>query len=129
VEEVDESAQKKHATGRLMMTTTSCVHAILHASKASDYVFVLDVHVRDELNECGNISQVENKDIDLFLWWSMHAVQFPTLSKIARQFLAQLATSAACERIFNRAGRIHDNFKKGSLESTLNHTLLVSMNP
>jgi hypothetical protein len=30
-----------------------------------------------------------------------------------------LKTSAACERVFNRAGRMHDDFKKGSSESTL----------
>jgi hypothetical protein len=40
-------------------------------------------------------------------------------------FLAQLATSDACERVFYRARRMHDDFKNGTSESTLNHALMV----
>jgi hypothetical protein len=59
----------------------------------------------------------------------MYAIHFPTLGKLARQFLTQLATNAACEQVFNRAGRMHDDFKNGSSESTLSHALMVFMNP
>ena len=129
VEEVKESPLKKHATGRLMMKATSGLHAILSGRKSTDCDDIPEVLLQDELDNYGDILQVANKDIDPLSWWSMHAVQFPTLSKMARQFLAQPATSAACERVFNRAGRMHDDFKKGSSESTLNHALMVSINP
>ena len=112
-----------------MMKATSGLHAILSGRKSTDCDDIPEVLLQDELDNYGDISQVANKDIDPLSWWSMHAVQFPTLSKMARQFLAQPATSAACERVFNRAGRMHDDFKKGSSESTLNHALMVSINP
>jgi hypothetical protein len=85
--------------------------------------------MRDELDEYCDIPLVANKDIDPLWWWSKHAIQFPRLGQMARQFLAQPATSATCERVFNRSRRMHDAFKKGSSESTLNHALMVSMNP
>jgi hypothetical protein len=90
---------------------------------------VPEVELRDELNEYNDIPQVANKDIDPLCWWSQYAIDFPRLGQVARKFLAQPGANAACERVFNRDGRMHDDFKKGSSESTLNHALMVSMNP
>ena len=129
VEEVVEPPLKKLASGSLLMKSTASLHAILSGRKPTDNVTVPEVELRDELDEYNDIPQVANKDIDPLCWWRKHSIQFPRLGQMARQFLAQPATSAACERVFNRAGRMHDDFKKGSSESTLNHALMVSMNP
>jgi hypothetical protein len=38
------------------------------------------------------------------LWWKKHAVRFPVLAVLARQWLAIPATSAPSERVFSHAG-------------------------
>jgi hypothetical protein len=95
-----------------MMKSTVSLHTILSGRKPTNIVIVPEVELRDELDEYNDIPQVANKDIDPLSWWTKHAIQFPRLGQMARQFLAQPATSAACERVFNRAGRMQDHFKK-----------------
>ncbi len=52
-------------------------------------------------------------------WWSVNCTQMPNLSKMARQFLAMPASSAGCERVFNVAGKLHDDFRKSINDETL----------
>jgi len=47
---------------------------------------------------------------------------------MARQFLASPASSAGAERLFSRAGKMHDDHKKSTDEVTLENQLLISMN-
>ena len=47
---------------------------------------------------------------------------------MARQFLAFPASSAGAERLFSRAGKMHDDHKKSTDEVTLENQLLISMN-
>jgi hypothetical protein len=61
-------------------------------------------------------------------WWKMHAPQLPHLAKMARQFLALPASSAGCERLFSAAGRMHDDFKKVTSETTIGMQLEVKIN-
>ncbi|KAL0225246.1 hypothetical protein RCL1_003158 [Eukaryota sp. TZLM3-RCL] len=42
---------------------------------------------------------------DPLLWWRDHKESFPGLSKMARSYLAQQATSVDVERLFSKAGR------------------------
>ena len=39
------------------------------------------------------------QDQDILHWWKQHENEFPNLSKMARQFLAAPASSAAAERL------------------------------
>ena len=82
----------------------------------------------DELSDYLSLPQKTDKDIDVLEWWKTHATSYPTLSQMARQYLAQPASSSAVERVFNRAGRLHDDFKKNMKEETLQDCLLVANN-
>lgn len=67
-------------------------------------------------------------DQDILYWWKEQSTNFPFLSKMARQFLASPASSAGAERLFSRAGKMHDDQKKSTEEVTLENQLLISMN-
>jgi hypothetical protein len=67
-------------------------------------------------------------DHDILYWWKQHTPDFPFLSKMARQFLASLASSAGLERLFSGARMMHDDLKKSTDELTLENQLLISMN-
>ena len=69
-----------------------------------------------------------DKNLDILDWWRKHAMQFPRLSIMARQYLGAPATSASAERTFSKAGRLHDDFKKRTSENTMEDTLIVSVN-
>ena len=43
-------------------------------------------------------------ETDPLIWWHAHALEFPILSKIARDYLAIQATSVSCEQVFSVAG-------------------------
>ena len=47
---------------------------------------------------------------------------------MARQFLAAPASSAAAERLFSAAGKMHDDLKKSTTEDTLEDMLIVAKN-
>jgi hypothetical protein len=38
---------------------------------------------------------------NILMWWKVHAVRFPYLSRLARRYLAMPATSASVERLFS----------------------------
>ena len=52
----------------------------------------------------------------------------PHLAKMARQFLGRPATSAGVERMFSKAGKLHDDMKKGQEDDTLEHSLFAAAN-
>ena len=70
----------------------------------------------------------DGHDLDILDWWRHRALNFPNLSRMARQFLALQATSAGCERLFSAAGRSHDDYKKSTSESTLESIMMVHKN-
>jgi zinc finger BED domain-containing protein 1 (E3 SUMO-protein ligase ZBED1) len=43
---------------------------------------------------------------NILMWWKVHAVRFPYLSRLARRYLAMPATSASVERLFSVAGQV-----------------------
>lgn len=61
-------------------------------------------------------------------WWRGHQSTLPHLSKMARQFLALPASSAGPERLFHAAGRMHDDKKKSTKDTTMEHMLNVYSN-
>ena len=47
---------------------------------------------------------------------------------MARQFLGRPAASAGVERMFSKAGRMHDDMKMSQADDTLEHALLAAAN-
>jgi hypothetical protein len=54
-----------------------------------------------EFNE-GKLDEKAN----ILMWWKVHAVRFPYLSRLARRYLAMPATRASVERLFSVAGQV-----------------------
>jgi hypothetical protein len=52
----------------------------------------------------------------------------PVLARFARQYLGCPASSAGIERMFSRAGKMHDDLKASQVDSTLEHSLLAAAN-
>jgi hypothetical protein len=46
-------------------------------------------------------------DFCLLTWWKQNEKKFPSVARMARQFLATPASSAEAERLFSYAGRLH----------------------
>ena len=55
---------------------------------------------------------------------------FPAIavSKMARQFLGRPASSAGVERMFSKAGKLHDDAKKSQSDDTLQFALFAAAN-
>lgn len=53
-------------------------------------------------------------DVDILEWWKYHAGEYPTLARIARDYLAIPATSVPCERVFSGGADLITK-KRGSL--------------
>ncbi len=49
-------------------------------------------------------------------WWKQHGHIFPTLSRLARRYLATPTTSAPVERLFSVAGQV-DSSRRANLSS------------
>ena len=54
-------------------------------------------------------------------------MQFVTI-RAPRQFLGRPATSAGVERMFSKAGKLHDDMKKGQDDDSLEHAMLAAAN-
>jgi hypothetical protein len=71
------------------------------------------------------LPQKSDKGVCVVTWWKAHAALYPDLALMALQYFAMPATSAACERVFNRAVRMHDAFKKNIEEDWLKDAMLA----
>ncbi len=67
-------------------------------------------------------------DQDILYWWNAHATEFPNLSKMATQFMAAPASSAAAERLFSVSRKMHDDLKNSTSEETLENMLTLAKN-
>ena len=77
----------------------------------------------DDLEKYLELPAISNMDLDLLAWWkaryhklpedlaSGRPEGLPTLAKMARQHLGRPASSAGVERMFSKAGRLHDALK------------------
>jgi hypothetical protein len=74
------------------------------------------------------VQDSSGNDQNILAWWRDTSNGLPYLAKMARQFLAAPASSAASERLFSRAGKMHDDLKKSTSESTLESQLSVAVN-
>ena len=81
-----------------------------------------------------------NLDLDVLAWWkardhnkpadpaSGRPAGLPSLAKMAAQILGRPASSAGVERMFSKAGKLHDDLKKGQVDDTLEHSLFAAAN-
>ena len=55
----------------------------------------------------------EPMECDILQWWAARESTFPTVSKMARQYVGAPASSAAVERLFSGAGRNYCSSRHG----------------
>jgi len=61
-------------------------------------------------------------------WWRQNAANFPSVALMARNYLGCPATTGGLERMFSGLGRNHDDFKKRTLETTMETRMQVKYN-
>ena len=88
----------------------------------------------DDLEKYMALPVEANLDLDVLVWWkardhdrpadpaSGRPAGLPHLAKMAAQFLGRPASSAGVERMFSKAGKLHDDMKKGQQDGTLEHS-------
>ncbi|KAK3244783.1 hypothetical protein CYMTET_45618 [Cymbomonas tetramitiformis] len=82
---------------------------------------------RDEMRDYLELPAAKS-DVDVQRWWRDHRGQFPTLAKMARQFLVVPASTAGVERAFSMVTGMHSDLRKRLEEGTLQHTLMAATN-
>jgi hypothetical protein len=83
----------------------------------------------DSLAKYFALPEESDKDLDILKWWKEHETSLGhDLGRMARQFLAIPATSAAVERLFSKAGLNHGDLRKSTHEVTLQHILMAAVN-
>ena len=91
------------------------------------------VTIYDDVNVYLRMPQIPMQDLsgndqDILIWWRDNSPNFPHLAKMARQFLAALASSACSERLFSSARKMHGDLKKNTTEGTMESQLIVCHN-
>jgi hypothetical protein len=73
---------------------------------------------------------VDDPDACMLEWWCGQDCKqgLPNLAQLARQHLGTPASSAGVERLFSRAGRMHDNLAAAMSDGTLQHSLFAAHN-
>ena len=87
-----------------------------------------DAPVKDELQAYLEAPIETNLELKLLEWWKEKEKIWPHLAKMAKQFLAQPASSAGVERVFSAAGKMHDDLRKSAKDNTLEHSLFAMAN-
>ena len=79
----------------------------------------------DDLEKYALLPAEKNLDLDVLAWRKARDHNqpadpatgrpegMPHMAKMAREFLGRPATSAGVERMFSKAGKLHDDMKKG----------------
>ena len=67
--------------------------------------------------------------ITIFIWscFQIHAVEFPVIARMARDYLAIPATSVAVERVFSKSRHICANLRSSLKEKTIMMALLTKV--
>ena len=103
-------------------------------------VFAPATSSHNDLEKYLALPAISNMNLDLLAWWKARDYNMPeylasgrheglpTLAKMAMQHLGRPASSAGVERMFSKAGRLHDDLKASQLDDTLEHALLAVAN-
>ena len=90
-----------------------------------------DAAMMDDLEKYLALPVEDNLDLDVLSWWkardhdkaadpaSGRPAGLPDLAKMAAQYLGRPASSAGVERMFSKAGKLHDDLKKRQVDDTL----------
>ena len=95
-----------------------------HYCDLVSFLFFFTQEVRKYITHATYTNAIKLEDNPL-AWWKQHGHLFPTLSRLARRYLATPATSCPVERLFSVAGQV-DASRRANLSSD-NLTLLVFM--
>jgi hypothetical protein len=84
----------------------------------------------DELAKYLTMDGEPDPDVDVLSWWLAQDCELglPNFAQLARQYLGTPASSAGVERLFSRAGRMHDDLRSAMDDGTLQHALFASQN-
>lgn len=121
------------APGKNLMKASSSLSSFMMGSRARAEAIaepVEPIEVNDEVDELEKYLAYPEADMDVDLqqWWVDHAPEFPTVAKMARQWLSSPASSAEVERVFSKAGKMHDDQRKRTSEDLLCENLMLGYN-
>ncbi|GBC14125.2 ribonuclease H-like protein [Rhizophagus irregularis DAOM 181602=DAOM 197198] len=82
------------------------------------------IEEKDELSIYLNEGVAPGKT-DILMWWKLHEIKYPNLSKMARDYLSIPATSAPVERIFSGGTDLVVQKRCSLKESTIRETMCL----
>ncbi|CAB5208334.1 unnamed protein product [Rhizophagus irregularis] len=96
---------KKYYTFTSGLIYTAAIENVEPSDDADDELFdhifkKRKIEEKDELSIYLNEGVAPGKT-DILMWWKLHEIEYPNLSKMARDYLSIPATSASMERIFS----------------------------
>ncbi|CAL9689321.1 unnamed protein product [Knipowitschia caucasica] len=73
-------------------------------------------------------SPAADSECDPLVWWKIHTVNFPHISRLARKYLCIPATSSASERLFSTGGNVVTCQRSSLKPSTVNMLVFLTKN-
>jgi len=135
-----KTAAKTPSTASSIFATPLAPEEMSTHSPGSSASATPPTDTRDDLEKYLSLPAETNLDLDVLEWWKVrdHSLPpdihigrpqgLPTLAKMARQYLGRPASSAGVERMFSKAGKLHDDLKASQNDETLEHALLAAVN-
>ena len=128
------------ATAAAKMGASSSFFAMPIAPASAHAPTAEDAAMMDDLEKYLALPVEDNLDLDVLSWWkardhdkaadpaSGRPAGLPDLAKMAAQYLGRPASSAGVERMFSKAGKLHDDLKQKQTDDTLEHSLFAAAN-
>ena len=82
-------------------------------------------HLRPKRSELDNyleealVLESDEENFDILQWWKRNSDLYPTLAKMARDFLAVQVSTVASESAFSAAGRLTDHLRSSMTAETI----------
>ena len=80
------------------------------------------------LDAMKSMKKADRKNLKPLQWWEVNAHRFPSVARMAQNHLGCPASTGGLERMFSALGRNHDDFRKKTLETTLETRMMVKHN-
>ena len=68
----------------------------------------------------------EPNSTDILAWWKINSKKFPSVGRMAQQFLAHPAATAGVERFFSGLTQLHGDLRKNMREDTMEAVLFAA---